>query len=663
MNLVIIGGKSAQKLSEIVKTSFDDITVLSYQDINIFIQEASLRGLEIHRLVLLQDGIDDVDDDNVYSFVDFIGTYYPSIRIITISKDTDTVKFLGDLLTSSYCVHFYFSSQKITNKMVLDIVASDVSTLKTKYKNLIYKKEAQGYTNVVDAPDVRNIVDKGEETEIEPEVKRGFFSKVFGTGPKNNKKSKKSVSKAQGLKPIGQGQGVEEFTKVEPTIFDLENQGQQDETSYEYTVFDEQEGDIGVGFVPESQTGKKGTIFDTPMDEEVESTLEEENEDINEDFEEEYTEEEVVEEEPNENYEDEEIEPITEEEPNDLEGLSNLDLDINEDTDEEDLSFSVEKEDIITPVKTNIESIKRSMQETEIEDISDITVRNPKINVDIDLEEVDSDLPLELDTDISTIMQNYEEQRSTANVKVVEKVIKVPVKESKNIRNKNGVRILLVTGDRRTGVTKLSMNLANYFAKEERTLLVDFDRYRKGIVSYMGVEEIINEPAHIQNGLNHVKNEKMLPNVTYLYPKGGFYSLLSLYGEEIEDEQMIIAQKVISMQKHYTTVVIDCPLENLYLMNNLLYNSNILICIEDDRVGIINAVINLNSSVEDEFMPHLYNNSAFVIGRGSNIEKFKTEMAYVESIFGMDETPYNWGSLEIKGTIKGTKKLAEGLVI
>lgn len=638
MNLVIIGAKSAQKLTEIVRKSFDDLNVFPYLDINIFMQEASLRSMEVHRLILLQDGIDDVSDDNVYDFVDFLAKYYPSIRVITINKDMDTTKFLGGLLTSSTS-HVHFCSPSITNKMVIDLVASGLDELRKRYSKVIYKKEAESYTNIIDDIDTNS-----EEKSDEPEVKRGFLSKVFGTGPKGKKKNK-SVSKKGGLQPIGQGQGVEQLTELESTIFDTDDTNNeelqdteelQDADSLDYSMFDVEEGDIGVGFVPGIETEK--TIFDIDEDE----------------AETEFSDTET---------------PESFDNLDELGGFFGVDNDVDGDDEELDNTDfeSVEDEydggsdnNYETPPLNNIEKIKRSMAETTIEGIEDFKFKKPRPK--IDLEDID-DTPLDLGTDMSTIMDDYEEHTTKTKVKVVEKVIKVAVKEGKGIRNRNGVRIILVTGDRRTGMTKLSMNLANIFAKQEKTLLVDFDRYRKGVISYIGVEDLIDEPEHIQNSLNHVRNEKMLQNITYLYPKGGFYCLFSLYGEEIDDEQMSIAQKVISNQKEYTTVIIDCPMENLYLMDNLLYNSNILICIEDDKVGIINTVINLNSSVDDEFMPHLYNNSSLVIGRGSNIDKFKSEMAYVETIFGLDETPYNWGSLDIAGTIKGTKKLAEGLVM
>lgn len=672
MNLVIIGDKAGITVSDIVKKSFDYVSMTLYKDTNIFMQEATLRNISIHRIILLQDGIDDLSDADVHNFTDFIGDCYPSVRIITISKDNDTAMFLGGELMSSNHVHLLTTT--ITSKTIVDIVSCDVEELKTRYKRMIYKKIIAGTPN--EGTEIIDGVDEDFNTDIEtqPEKKSGVIgvvSKIFSKSNKKNKvKTSKTSMKKGNVIPIGHSQGkiVENFTEKEPTIFDevpvenekedntqsLDENQQLDDDNIDISVFDKEESDIGLGIpsvIGSENSGVGQQVNEEDINLEIEDLnseiFEEKSEKVNDDFLE---------------YNvggNEELDIISEEDLSELSIFTKGSLDING----EEIEIGNDLEEIKPvykiPSNTNIENLKKSMEETEIESISDFKVSKPKVKEDF--EEVIDDIPLDFGKDIATIMRDYEEQTIKTNVKIVEKVIKIPVKEPNGFRNKNGVRLILVTGDRRTGVTKLSMNLANYYAKEEKTLLVDFDRYRKGVVSYMGVEEIINEPSHIQNGLNHVKNEKMLSNVVYLYSKGGFYTLQSMYGEEIDDEQITLAQKALSMQKEYTTVIIDCPIENLYLMTNLLYTSNILICIEDNRVGIINSVINLNSSVEEEFMPHLYNNSAFVVCRGSNIEKFKAEMAYVESIFAMDESPYNWGSLEIIGTIKGTKKLAEGM--
>lgn len=674
MNLVIIGGKSAEIVNGVVKTNLDDVIVSTYIDTNMFIQEASLRNLTVHRIILLQDGIDSLSDNEVEKFTNFLGDCYPSVRVITISKDNETVKLLGDLLLSSNHVHLLTTT--IARKTIVDLASVDVNDLKKKYKNLIYKKViAENPDEGTEIIDEKLVIKKDEK---KPKKKSGVLGTVTSIFSKSNKQHKVTASKTtmnKGLlQPIGQNQVVNEFTEKESTIFDelpstdsnipenLQFEEYNIDNTLDITVFDSDESDVGLGVTPSVVLDKNNQVDDVDFSdlfiENKEDINGEEvisNESIN------FNEGLINEEIPNEVIPNEEIpnEEIEQELGINLNG--NLDINdeglvIEEDLDE---NQSIYNKVLPTP---DLESLRKSIEDAAIESVSDIALKKPILNES--LEEISDNIPLDLGKDIALIMQDYEEQTTKVNVKIVEKVVTVPVKESLGRRNKNGVRLILITGDRRVGSTKLAMNLANYYAKDEKTLLVDFDRYRKGMLSYMGVDSLINEPSHIQNGLNHVKNENMLSKVTYLYQKGGFYTLQSMYGVDIDDTQLRNAQQIISIQKEYTTVIIDCPIENLYLMRNLLYTSNILICIEDDRVGIINSVINLNSAVEEEeLMQYFYNNSAFVVGRGSNVSKFKEEMSYVESIFGMDEKPYNWGTLDIIGTIKGTKKLAEGLVV
>ena len=229
---------------------------------------------------------------------------------------------------------------------------------------------------------------------------------------------------------------------------------------------------------------------------------------------------------------------------------------------------------------------------------------------------------------------------------------------SNSFRNKNGVKILIVTGDRRVGATKLSLNLANLYARQEKVLYVDFDRFRHGSLGYLDLDSILEEEEHIQNGVSHLKSLNILSNVVHLYKKGGFFTLLSMYGTEISDEQMIQAQEVLSKQREYTTIIIDCPLENIYLLKDIIYLSHVLICAEDDKVGILNLMTMLGSCCgEEKFLSAIFDRCFYVVGRKGNVEKFRRELSNVLDMFEIEL--YNWNNIEVLGTLKGTNALAE----
>ncbi|NLZ71496.1 MAG: hypothetical protein GX909_03205, partial [Clostridiaceae bacterium] len=557
MNLVIIGGTGAVKIKDLVEKCYDDIEVQVFKDTDIFLKEVLLRNMDIHRLMLMQDGIEYIEDERVYNFVDYMLEHYPATRIITVSKDEDVNNFLGELVTSPYALHFLIKGS-IKTKIVLDIVSKEISVLKNIYNNILYQKEATGMVDIVDGPVVED-----KDVIVPPKGKRGFLTKVFGIGYKGG--SQKSNQQNQRQK-IGQGYGVDEFSQV----------SDEEEPDLSFGLFDSEESDIGIGIdgreVFETLDHDDTDLIEDDADDWLDTSIEELENDFNTDFKDNDVTEEA------EDFEldlsddfditsSDEWEDGNWDNDNDFESIDewgevSSDFGSFEDLDFEETTSNEETK----KRRLTFEDIKQEIESKSIPVNSlDFEVENPVI--DMDLEEVEESETLG-DIDLEDLMQDYEE----SNVKVVEKVkvIEKVIENGgqRNFRNKNGVRVVIVTGDRRVGATKLSMNLANIFSKQEKTLLVDLDRYRKGSISYMNIYDLIDEPEHIQNGLTHLKSIKMLPNVTYLYPRGSFYCLLSMYGEEVTDEQVDRIQKILYSQREYQTVVIDCPIENLYLLSD-----------------------------------------------------------------------------------------------
>ena len=174
------------------------------------------------------------------------------------------------------------------------------------------------------------------------------------------------------------------------------------------------------------------------------------------------------------------------------------------------------------------------------------------------------------------------------------------------------------------------------------------------------MDGLLEEPEHIQNGFNHLKNLNILKNVCHYYKKGRFFTLTSMYGCDVEDNQMRIVQDVIASQKDYTTVVMDCPLEDLHLMQNIIPFARVLMCVEDDKVGIINLLTMLNSTFESEnLLFNFFEKSHFVVGRKGNVQKFKNELVNVIDLFDLNEGMCRWDNIEVISNIKDIHVLLE----
>lgn len=669
MNLVIIGGKNPKALADVLYSNFDDMTVVSYPTILEFMDAVAMRNLDIHRMLLLQDGIDSnavADDNEVFNFSNLILQNFPAIKIITICKDMEMAEYLSQLFIGPNNAHFCFVNIKA--KILTDLASLDINVLNKKYANYRFVPKKEVKEEIIED----NIISPEENMEIsndqvpgyiprqEPvEEKRGVLGKVFGFAPKKKKNKLVNNNLPQN---IGQGyNAVQDFTQPNDNMGndfqnpDYDPYGSADDGEIgKIDVFnvDDNDVDLGIGENIGVEKEKDNDIYanlDKPEEPMVHADLEkhEENDDtpdIDFDMEAEFNKQAHADLEKHDI--EEPIEPQEEFKPT-------LDLNVEEKKDipMEDMNIDIPLPNVdLSNLKDRIENMNVNVNPENFE-------KRP-IMPQVPLEEKTDDDNIDMFTNgLDDLMQEYENSNQKVVERVVEReVVKVVNVGEQSFRNKNGIRTLIVTGDRRVGATKLSLNLASLFSQREKVLYVDFDRNRHGSLGYLDLDNILDSEEHVQNGLAHLKSLNILSNVVYTYRKSGFDCLLSMYGEYVDDNQMKTVQQVLAKQQSYTTVIIDCPIENLYLLGDIVYTSKVLICAEDNKVGLINLMTMLSScSGDSRFFTALYNNSYFVVGRSGNFDKFQRTLNKVLDVFEIEE--YDWNTVEIIGNLKDMNQL------
>lgn len=666
MNIAIVGSKNVNKLADVLYQSFDGLNVVGYDDVRQFRQAMVTRPLDFHRMLLLEAAVsgEDISTDDIYDFQDMVLANYPAMKIATISTDVEYTKFLASLFNGQNYGHFCFSSLK--GKILVDLVSKDMPELYRKYAANAYKEKVESKEEILDGDKIITTVQEENKADISGYIapnqgaKRSFIDKVLGRGPKNTG----NLIKDGGLAHIGQGTGMTEFTEdvqgvdfygestekveEEDSVIDVDSYDYsnpveetemedfsgfiQDEETEKFEIFGSMYSpvDIGIGHIEESEEVERPIVYlekETPRPVvELRKPIEEEPIpfDINRLEKEEYV--------PLLDVEEIEAPPIIED----------------------------ETEDINIPT-VDLNSFRKTVEETDF-NLSSDNFMQPNFIEHIDVEDADVGA---FDGDMGALMSEYDKaNQPQVVVKEIEKVVErvIQVGGATAFRNKNGIKILIVTGDRRVGSTKLALNLANKFSSREKVLYVDFDRHRHGSLGYIDLEGLLEEPEHVQNGINHLKNPNIFKNVCHYYKKGRFFTLTSMYGSYVSDEQMKVVQNILASQRDYTTVIIDCPIEDLDMLKTIIPFSKVLLCAEDDKVGIINLMNMLNSNFEDEGILYtFFERTYFVIGRKCNVEKFKAELFNVVNLFDIEETKCNWANVEIVGVTRDINSLVERL--
>lgn len=677
MNLVLLGGRSAEKIKEIIQQNMDNVDVTIFSSMGEFVEISNLRSMEVDRVILLQDALLKENDlpKKLQTFNDYFCSWYPASRLITLVKDQNLHNLCKEVFLSPFMAHLCMDRMK--SVVVLDLVQQPIDVIKKRYgDDTKTKTTSEVMEEVVDINKENAPSDKEKESKPEPK-RKGFLSSLFRKG--KDKKNAEISNIPQSTSPAGavsvdnseelSGElaGLDEQPQVE-SISDesylvgaeIENKPVEDtfgQDNIKISLFQEGTGgvDVGLGVSLKDLDELEKGITSTPseFDDLDFGGFEEENKGSD-----------NIEVQEGDGFEENKVSDNTEEQ---------YDADFEEDgRDKEepefDLDFDQEHEEASL-------SLDLSAQTARLRELRD-SVFSRDINVSLDGVEIPAvSLPedKELTTvnveepsfvDLDKLAETYEERNTKVVEKVVERVVEVEkiVKVGDNKRRyKNGIRVVILTGDRKTGMTRLALNMASHYTKSSRTLFVDFDIHRKGSLLYLGLEKVALEDERVQNGLLLLRSTNTLKHVVYPFSKGGFDCLLSMHGAEFDEKQLYEAQKVLYLQREYQTVIVDCPFENLHYLQDLILYAEVLICTESNLQGVMNTLLGLNKIPDERFLSFVYNNGQYFLSVASDMKEFKTCLTYLSDLFELGETSLDWSKLPIIGTLKDFPKVLEVL--
>ncbi|MNV62184.1 hypothetical protein D3C71_1547210 [compost metagenome] len=166
----------------------------------------------------------------------------------------------------------------------------------------------------------------------------------------------------------------------------------------------------------------------------------------------------------------------------------------------------------------------------------------------------------------------------------------------------------------------------------------------------------------IQSGLASIKTVQSLEHVTYLSEKFNFDCLLSMYGVEFEEDSLKNADRILASQRNFSTVVIDCPLENLHYLKDIMLYCSVVVCMHSNLACTLNTVLGLDSVFEDKKLSSfLFNSSQFFVTDNGEVKVIEKALTYIEDIFSLDKAEVNWSKIPITASVATFPSLLETL--
>lgn len=266
----------------------------------------------------------------------------------------------------------------------------------------------------------------------------------------------------------------------------------------------------------------------------------------------------------------------------------------------------------------------------------------------------------EVDEDLSGLKVASEESayRDTTEKPII--VEKVVVKEvvrnispaDKSLTALNGVvlgknkKVIIVTGDRGSGITSTAIALAKTMSQRVKVLYVDLDTTNHGLLSYINYDTFRDYQGTPLQGLKYCKSAKFFSNCVVNY-EHNLDILSSDYDCEVTNEEIEVAQGVVAeICDDYNLVVIDCPADKLTLISDLILLGNTILCVEESKRGFMNMLCTFeNNPLSAKYKRMIVSRGNMFLTKCLAQTDTKKLLKYINAIFESDTI--DWMSMDI----------------
>ena len=685
MNLALVFGEKGKDIKNKLVSIKDNLCIDSYINVDDMISSSVNRGHYYDRVLIVSTilGYDKEDSLNkVLNYWRQNCQYTNVVLICNKGKDDDLAQTFTNMFSSSLCTAMLLSST--TMNTLSEACEGAVVDLNKKY-GLSVNVDIEVEKNYIQN-DVENEVKSEEPIQSKSKKKKGFLSSLFSKNSEKDKNEAISNNSFQVENELAEENysntdnvdWVNEYDKIIESI-PVNNINTETSTFEENSV---KEVDLSkeVDTIPTEEqviASRVPTDFSNVINDS--SSLIEENK-LDSNFES------VIQD--DDNVEDYEDSNNTEYTP-DIDKLStnsftSSDLDDNflienenedkeeqfdnlveeQEDEEEQFDNLVEEQEDEDNLSTDTAYIyNKTIEEVDI-DLGDLTFNKSAKPVtsktpSIELKEVNTELG---DLGIGVLDSEYREQTEAPKVlervvekevvKVVEKeVVKEVIKEvetsgvlSSLMKGKLS-KVILVTGDRGSGVTTTALDIAMEFAKKTKVLYFDGDTELHGLLNYIDYNEFKKYDQQHMQGVKICKSSKAFCNCALRYDTN-LDILTSDFGVEVSNDELIVTQSVVAeISNNYNVIVVDAPIDRLNCFQDLILQGNVVLCCEATKRGYMNMLC----KIEDSPLPLRFKRS--IAGKGTlaltmvnpklNLDKLKkyiSNIVILEDVDWMDMT-------------------------
>lgn len=247
------------------------------------------------------------------------------------------------------------------------------------------------------------------------------------------------------------------------------------------------------------------------------------------------------------------------------------------------------------------------------------------------------------DVNIAGAETQYRAQ--TEAPKVITRTVKEPVLGSgsvlKSVYAGRLSKVLIVTGDRGSGVTSTALNIAQTLAKHIHVLYFDCDIDNHGLLNYIDYVNFKNYEKMHMEGVKMCRSSQVFNKCVISWDEN-LDLLTSDFScdctlEELQSSAEIVAERA----GDYGVVVVDCPANKLACISDLVLIGQSIICVEGTKRGFMNMLCQLEaSSLATRYKRNLESKGTMFITKCTPRLDLKKLLQYVKAVYQPSEVDW-----------------------
>ena len=214
----------------------------------------------------------------------------------------------------------------------------------------------------------------------------------------------------------------------------------------------------------------------------------------------------------------------------------------------------------------------------------------------------------------------------------------------KNILAGKNPSLILVTGDRGSGVTTTAMSIARFFAEKTDVLYVDYDINFHGLLSLIDYEEFRNNEPIKMHGIKLCRSSTAF-NSCVCSLDDNLDMLTGDYSSDATEQNLeVVSEVVAELIPNYGVIVVDCPVRYLHLTTDLILSGSSVVCTEASKRGFMNILCALETSdLPIKYKKMIANKGIMLLTKLNPNLDVKKLVRYVGGIYEPDGV--NWLSM------------------